>query len=828
MLFEPLIHDKKTSHRVRAVTAIAITGIVPSGSFADVPSEPATSIAEAQLTEVLVTAQKRTQDTKDVPVSIGVVDGAMLQDMHVTTMEDVTRLTPGISFAHASVGAANGPGQDVLSIRGVTSTVGNPTVGTYIDEVPVITITGYEGSPEPMLVDIQRIEVLRGPQGTLYGASSEGGTVRFITGTPDSHNFSGLVQQQLGGTVHGGFNSDTSGVINLPVVPDVFALRVSAKFSSESGYINHYALDGSLAAGTATAGALLKGGVNSDQKLAVNVKGLWTVSDGFTVTPAFLYQRYNLSDTNAFLPALGYYNEYNQVRSSDNDNMLLPSLTIQKSLGFADLTSVTSYLRRNVTRWGDGTLLNTTPVSQYTLDPAGQSGQEPYASHLAENDSILGNIPSPVLFDDHFNSWSQELRLASPANAGRIRWVGGIFLTDQEWNHYDYETAPGYGAAFQNIYGYSIEIDPLLNPTVGSANYNPSFWQNDLIWVIKDHNDVQQYAVFGQIDVDVTSRLHVGLGERYVKATERFTEIGAGYYDFGNAGVGADGAFGTPYRQKADFSTNTPKATVTFDLSDNASVYASAGKGFRLGGATTPNFNTLCEQGAKQLGYSSGILPSSYQPDQLWSYELGTKSLTWNKTLSVNADMYYIRWTNLQQNVIIPVCGGSFNSNVGDAVAIGGELEIRYLPTFLPGLQLSINAGGEHAYITSAEASSPAKEGQDVLYTPQYTATVVADYGFAITDRVRGYVRSDFEQTGKSYGSFLVSTPDAPNPSYINPSYHVVNLTMGLNFDRYQLSLFAKNLLDDRTVLQSPQVNTVTLGYTMRPLTLGVELKASF
>lgn len=828
MLRRPLNCDTKTSRCACAVTVLVVIGTAPMGAVADMAADSANSTNDAQLTEVIVTAQKRTQDTKDVPVSIGVIDAAMLQDLHVTSMEDVTRLTPGVSFAHASVGAANGPGQDVISIRGVSSTVGNPTVGTYIDEVPVITITGYEGSPEPMLVDIDRIEVLRGPQGTLYGASSEGGTVRFITATPDSHNLSSWIDQQLGGTVHGGFNTDTSGVINLPVVDGVFGLRLSAMYSSDSGYISHYALEGSLAAGTATTGPLLQSGVNSDQKVAVNVKGLWTVADGFTVTPAVVFQRYNLSDTNAFMPALGYYNEFNQVRSSDADGMLLPSLTIQKALGFGDLTSVTSYLRRNITRWGDGTELNTTPVSQFTLDPAGQSGQEPYASHLAQNDDILGNIPSPVLFNDHFNSWSQELRLSSPADAGRIKWVGGVFLTDQEWNHYDYETAPGYGAAFQNIYGYSIETDPLLNPTVGTANYNPNFWGNDLIWVVDDHNDVQQYAAFGQIDLDVTSRLHVGLGERYVRATEHFTEIGAGYYDFGNAGVAPDGGFGAPYVQSAKFSTNTPKATVTFDLSDDASLYASAGKGFRLGGATTPNYNTLCEQGARELGYSNGILPSSYQPDQLWSYELGAKTLTWNKTLSVNANVYYIRWTNLQQNVIIPVCGGSFNSNVGDALAIGGELEIRYLPTFVPGLQLSVNAGAEHAYITSAEASSPASSGQDVLYTPEYTATAVADYGFPVTDTVRGFVRGDFEQTGKSYGSFLVSTPAAPNPSYINPSYHVVNLALGVNFSRYELSLFAKNLLDDRTVLQSPQVNTVTLGYTLRPLTAGIELRANF
>jgi iron complex outermembrane receptor protein len=810
---------------ISAITALLVIGISPLAADGETPTA---TEDDTQLTQVIVTAQKRTQDTKDVPVSIGVLDADTLDQLHVESVEDVTRLMPGISFAHASVGAANGPGQDVLSIRGVSSTVGNPTVGTYVDEVPVITITGYEGSPEPMLMDIDRIEVLRGPQGTLYGASSEGGTVRFITMQPDSHTLSGSFRQELSGTDHGGFNYDSTGVINLPVVEDKFALRLSAKFGSDSGYIDRYALEGSLADGTAFPGALLQSGVNSDQKLAVNVKGLWTVTDGFTVTPALLFQRYNLSDTNAFVPALGYYNEFNQVRASDSDGLTIPSLTVQKSLGFADFISVTSYVRRNISRWGDGTELNTTPISQFVLDPLGQAGQEPYASHLTQNDDILGNIPSPVLFDDHFNTWSQELRLSSPADAGRIKWVTGVFFTDQEWGHYDYETMPGYAAAFQNIYGYSIEDDAVLNPTVGTANYNPNFWANDLVWVIHDHNDVKQYAVFGQLDIDLTSSLHVGLGERYVKAKENFTEIGAGFYDFGNAGVGANGGFGTPYSQSANFTGNTPKATLTLDLSPDSSVYASAGKGFRLGGATTPNYNLLCEQGAKQLGYADGILPASYQPDQLWSYELGAKTLTWNRTLSVNADVYYIRWSNLQQNVIIPVCGGSFNSNVGDAVAIGGELEVRYRPSFLPGLQLSVNLGGEHAYITSAAASAPAQDGQDVLYTPEYTATAVANYGFRMTDTLQGFVRGDFEQTGKSYGSFLVSTPAAPNPTYINPAYHVVNLALGVSFSRYELSLFAKNLLNDRTILQSPVVNTVTMGYTLRPLTAGIALQAKF
>ena len=807
-----------------ALTALLLMGLLPASSRADT----AVATDGTQLNEVIVTAQKRVQDAKDVPVSIGVIDASSLQESHVQSVEDITRLTPGISFAHASVGAANGPGQDVLSIRGVSSAVGNPTVGTYIDEVPVITITGYEGSPEPMLMDIDRIEVLRGPQGTLYGASSEGGTVRFITAQPDSHAFSGSFRAEAGGTKGAGFNYDSSGVLNIPVAEDKFALRVSAKFGADSGYIDRYALAGSLAVGTAHAGALLQSGVNSDQKLAVSVKGLWTPSDDFSVTPALLFQRYNLSDTNAFMPALGFYNEFNQVRSSDSDSLLIPSLTLQKGLGFADITSITSNVRRRVYRWGDGTMLNNAPISQFTLDPAGQSGQEPYASHLAENDDILGNIPSPVLFDDHFNTWSQEIRLSSPAAAGRFKWVAGVFATDQQWEHYDYETVTGYSAAFQRIYGYSIENDPLLNPTVGTANYNPNFWANDLVWVVHDHNDVKQYAVFGQVDFDVTSQLHIGLGERYVRAKEKFTEIGAGYYDFGNAGVAPNGDYGTPYAQSADFTSNTPKATITFDATPDMSIYASAGKGFRLGGATTPNYNVLCEQGAKELGYADGVLPTTYQPDSLWSYEVGAKTVTLSKTLSINADVYYIKWNNLQQSVVIPVCGGSFNSNVGDAVAIGGELEVRYRPMFLPGLQLSVNLGGEHAYITAAAASAPAQDGQHVLYTPEYTATVVANYGFRITGGVQGFVRGDFEQTGKSYGSFLVSTPESPNPAYINPSYHVVNMTLGVSFDRYEVSLFAKNLLNDKTILQSPTVNTVTMGYTLRPLTAGVAVQAKF
>jgi iron complex outermembrane recepter protein len=805
-----------------ALAAFALAGPIGATDLAATTAATDTAGAEAgasdaQLQEVVVTATKRAEDAKDIPLSVGVVSGSDLTDLHVDSVEDITRLVPGISFAAHNNGP-NGPGQDNITIRGVSSTVGNPTVGIYLDEVPLITITGYEGDAEPHLVDIDRVEVLRGPQGTLYGASSEGGTVRFITPTPDTQNYSGWVRQEFSDTQDGGFNYDTKGVLNIPVISDVFGLRVSAEYGKDHGYTDQYALDGSLALGTSFAGPLLRTDTNGDGNQSISIKGLYTPGGDLTITPAVLYQRYSTSDTSTFIPAAGLYNTYAPVPGADTDSMLLPSLTIKKGFGFADFTSVTSYLDRTVQRQSDGTFFNSAAIAEFSLDSV---GTPPYSTNTAGNNNILGNIPSPVEFTDSFNTWTQEFRLQSPDDKARVRWVGGVFVADQEWQHLDYETAPGFSSAFQSIYGYNINADPVLNPSIGTPQYNPDFWANDLVWTVHDHNDVKQYAIFGQVDADLLSNLHLGVGERYSWAEEKFSETGGGFFDFGGGGTE-----GTPYTSSARFSTSTPKGTLTYDLSDDSSLYASAGKGFRLGGATTPNTNSACVAGLATIGINSP--PTSYGPDQLWSYEFGSKNILFDKTLSVNADVYYITWKNLQQTITIPICGGALNANVGDAEAIGGELEVRYKPQFVRGLTLSANAGGEHAYITSSANTVTAQVGQDVLYTPDITANVTANYTWLLTDAMSAFVVADYEYTGKSYGSFQVSTPDAPNPSYIDPAYSVVNLNLGVNLGAFQVSLFAKNLLNNTTILQSPTINGITEGYTLRPRTIGVALQAKF
>jgi iron complex outermembrane receptor protein len=146
----------------------------------------------------------------------------------------------------------------------------------------------------------------------------------------------------------------------------------------------------------------------------------------------------------------------------------------------------------------------------------------------------------------------------------------------------------------------------------------------------------------------------------------------------------------------------------------------------------------------------------------------------------------------------------------------------------ISGLTLGVNLGGEHAYITSSTNSLTAAVGQDVLYTPEYTASVLANYGWRVTSAIEGFLRTDYEYTGKSFGSYVISTPTAPNPGYINPGYSVVNMSTGVNIDKFEIALFAKNLFDNKTILQSPLIDGEIQGYTLRPVTVGLSFQAKF
>jgi outer membrane receptor protein involved in Fe transport len=766
--------------------------------------------SSGQIEQIVVTANKRTEEAKDVPTAISVLGGYELGEHHVEDYDDITRSVPGVSF-----GAQGGFGQTNIEIRGISSTTGSATVGLYLDDVSITTRNTYDGSTQPKLLDIDRIEVLRGPQGTLYGASSEGGTIRFITNQPDLNTFSGNVVTEMSGTEHGSVNYDEQGVVNVPIVEGLFAIRAAIEYGDDSGWIDNYKANDSFVDNGSSEvlgkGPLNQSGVNDVRDLVFRLTGKYQPNADLTITPSVFVQRVKSSDANDFFPDIGLYQETKKVTEFDRDTLIIPSVTVTDNLGFADLTSVTSYYYRQSSRQTDGTFYNSTIFATVFLDTD-------FPDKQPQNDAQIGTLASPVSYHTTYGTAAQEFRLTShqPGEGDLpIKWVAGLYYSDQWDTHRDYEPAPGLNAAFQSIYGYPINQSSQDLPIPLIPANEPNLYANDLLYFSTSRLDERQYAAFGQVDFDIAPTLHGAAGLRYVYSREAYTRYGGGFYDLGNQ---------SPYIQTTRYYPVTPKFSLTYDLSDTSSIYATAAKGFRLGGPTGPTPtgpNNACSQDYANNGITNP--PLDYNPDKLWSYELGTKALVAHNTLSINAAGYYIDWQGIQQTIDLPICGFNFTSNVGDAESYGFEAEVLYKPPFVPGLTFGLSGGAERATITSSNNPNTAAVGESVLNTPDWTLTLKADYNWQIEDDITAFFRTDYDLVGESHGSFKVT-----DPNYNDPSYGVLNASVGLDFGSMQVSLFAKNLLDDTTIIQRPQIDTVIEGYTVRPLTVGVNFATQF
>jgi iron complex outermembrane receptor protein len=275
---------------------------------------------------------------------------------------------------------------------------------------------------------------------------------------------------------------------------------------------------------------------------------------------------------------------------------------------------------------------------------------------------------------------------------------------------------------------------------------------------------------------------------------------------------------------KTKDSALTPKFSLTYAATSEVNVYATAAKGYRDGGTSQPIPTAECGVDEPLVGLASGSEPGAYKPDSLWNYEGGVKALLADNSLSINADVYEIEWSNIQQQIRIPHCGFHFTTNVGSARATGTEFDMRYAVPFLRGLTVGGSASYENGEITSSTASSPAQRGAHLLFAPEWTATVSASYTRPIAEGWSVMLRADNFWQGKSYGDFLSNQTD-----YINPAYSVLNAGVSIIDDQgLEFGLFAKNLLDNTTIIRSPSVAGVTEGYTVPPREVGALLKKSF
>jgi iron complex outermembrane receptor protein len=798
-------HKRSVAHTQHWRPVVQLTAIIGSAlisplSFAaDDNKEPAASTAPENgggLSEITVTAEKYESTIQDTPISISALSGTQLQEQGITSVEEIARSVPGVSVRSA------GPGLTEYDARGLASNGGAaPTVGFYLDEVPLSPPALSQSGKvviDPGLYDVDRVEVLRGPQGTLYGSGSMGGTVKLITAQPKLNQFEGSAQVTGSQTEGGGGNASGNLMLNLPI-GDMFALRLVGGDTYRSGWINLIAANVPNAATTLlhpNQTPVYDAPVQSEIPRA-NYERLWNSratllfkpNDDFSVTLFAMDQRltmggYDLLDSSPTSAAPGtVYNAHYEVfplREGLHDDVQIYAATVNANVGFADLTSATSYFTRENTQGEDAS------ESLYYSNQG--------ASPLA-----------PVIYYEHDPSHqiAQEIRLTSH-DSGPLHWVGGAFYSSLKsvWNE--------------------ISNSP-LNATTSDpdgsyfTSWNP-YW-------------VKQTALFADGSYKLDDHWRVAAGVRWYEYHSEQHEFSWGLdAPFPNQSVAP-----VEVTRASDKGFN-PRVNLSYEPTGELNLYATISKGFRPGGAnqilpTGPPIN--CQAGVLQFG-----------PDSAWNYEVGEKAKLFDNRLTINGDFYYIRWLGVQQVITLP-CGYQYYNNAGDGRSFGPELEIA--AKLAEDWTLTVSGSYVDSKITSPSASfqnylsTVASEPDGVtrpcpvsgsctvpiLNVAKENVSASLTYSRLLVPGWRLTARADDQFVGPS-------TDVAYYFGYRLPSYNIANFHVILDHGPWSANLFCENFTNEVALISANNTSfqfniPQTVRYsTNQPRTYGTQLNYRF
>jgi iron complex outermembrane recepter protein len=787
------------------------------------------STTSAGLEEVIVTAQKRSESVQNVPLSITTLTSQAIEQKAIVDFFDYGTKVPNLAFAMTGDGIGT---SRTISIRGIS---GDNTTGFYIDETPL------PDSIDPRVLDIDHIEVLRGPQGTLYGARSMGGTVRIITKEPDLKNFSVDLHAEASDTWNtdrGNYTGDA--VINIPLVEDRVALRISGFYDTEAGYFKRsYCTNVATTANNLNAtptctplSVLTNPSLSTvvDNVGAINNYGgaaalTFKVTDTLTITPRMMTQRsdYNgfpmadvLTDTaNGYgypVPAGPYTlptlrpTDFLQARmfnipEGGYDTWDLYSLGIKWNSDYGQLVSSTAYFDRKVWETED-------------------------QSDFIYSALLLGYqaIPSGLSEEKDYQRFVEEVRFASTL-PGPLQFVVGAFYSDLHGRlpfaaYYPPSAAPGYGA--------DLLFLGACPPNAALGTYLcPNPLHPDEIFGENYHTEIKEPAVFAEVSYLFTPALKgtVGLRWSQVKTTAggyqegSVTESVQDYY----AGIGQ---IVDPNVTTTENST-TPKFQLDYHFDPEVMIYTMIAKGFRPGGLVPSVPAALC---AVDLPAGVNVDQTrQFASDSLWNYELGTKSSWLDDRLTVNASAFYIDWKNIQQWILLS-CGFQYRANAGAATSKGGELEVNARP--IAPLQLSAGLGYQDAKITAVGPSSPETVGEPVFETPDWTGNVSATWTQPVWASNRLIASLDYEYVGRSFSANNISGAN-DFTTRERPAYDDMNARIALAVRDYEIALVGKNIENEHANLaDSRSIAAEVPGrprlITNQPRTIGIEVRAHF
>ncbi len=769
--------------KLRALGALAASGY-SLGAFAQSQPVQTPLDTDSPLGEIVITAQKYNSTIQDTPISISALSGEQLTAAGLTSVADVARDLPGLSMRSA------GPGLTEFEARGLSSTGGAaPTVGFYLDEVPLSPPALSQSGKvviDPDLYDLNRVEVLRGPQGTLYGSGSMGGTIKLITNQPKLGLFEGSVQATGSYTDGGGGNGSGKAMLNLPI-GDQLAVRIVGSDTYRSGWIDRVVMGSALADGT-TRGNVLETpvladhhDVNTERLYGGRVSVLYRPNEAWSIVARVLTQNlqmggYDLVDSPPGAAYPAHYEAFDTPESID-DRVHIYDLTVTGKLGFADVTSATAYWDR---------------LAVQTQDAA----ESIYAT-LAPIVPGTTLVPIPYTESDPSHQFSEELRLSSPSGAD-LHWTVGAFYSDMtsKWNEFGANSANTN--APDGIYFAS------LNP------YN-----------------IKQGAVFADGSYKFLNSWTLSAGVRWYSYDSTIEES-----EWGSVTPNATQP-STPAVTKASARGFNPRINLSYQPTPDLNTYVTAAKGFRPGGANIqvppPSDPPYCAAGS----------PSTFGPDSVWNYEIGEKSKWLDNRLSVNADFYYIKWNGIQQSVPL-ACGFVYNTNSGDGRSYGPELEVS--AKLSEGWVASVNGTITTAEITHPTAVYAAAlvgtDGQPycpasgnctipILNVPRETAGGSLTYSTIVADDYHLSARGSVTYTGWS-------TDEAYYFGIHLPGYAIASARVTVARDAWSATVFGDNLLNkvalttaNNTQFQFniPQLTRYT---TNQPRTIGLQVNYNF
>jgi iron complex outermembrane receptor protein len=744
-------------YRLRSMllAAVSLTAAGSAGAaFAQSPDD-------ATLEEVVVTASRHAVALQDLPMSVSAVTGEKLEQMRARDTKDYILTVPGVSFTDA------GSGREAFTVRGISTLGSSGTTARYIDETPL-------GS-DLRLFDIDRVEILRGPQGTLYGVSSMGGALRTITRKPDTTEFAARVDASLNQVSHGGVGGDVNVALNIPVVKDKFAVRIVAYDEKRAGYIDNYVVDRSTNPTTIlglkekdAGGAEFRGG-----RLMLR----WTPTSDTTVDGTVYYQNniFDALESEDQDLGKGKLRQGRGFNEAYGDEVTQGNLTIHHAFDFgAELISSTSYAREHITTSRDVTGIYGPYLPLFNIVLGlGNGGNTSGFSPLALNEDYM------------FKSFVQEVRLASTGK-GPLTWVVGGYYYEGDVSGVQNLIAPGSQAVF--------------------GDYTPG----GKLLVFKPYQPSSEFSVFAEASYNLTSKLQATAGIRRYKLKSAFDQTVQGIFnaDIGEI-LGGDNSSVTELvadKGSAEESGFTYKFMLSYQATDSLLVYGGASSGYRPGG---PNAYVPAGQ--------TPTPTKSYTTDKLWQYELGVKSSWFGNRLIANAAIYDIEWTDIQTGIATDG-GFSFFTNAGNARSRGAELELQARP--VRGLELGAAVSYVDAKFRSAFQSLNVAVGDRLPNIPKVQANLNARYSWPVAGPWNGYVYGSY--------SYVGSRDNNANQAINMPSYNQISLRAGLERGDWDISLFVNNLADERAITGFENGLGPDRIHYLQPRTIGIALKADF